>query len=377
MFNLNVNKNNFSLRTSFNLENDLMKKLDSDPRLRFYNLYFEAMDLFNTATLKLGRQPLFHSIASGIFDGVTLDIKYDDFKLSAYYGGNVPAYQKLELTDKWNENYILGGKFSASFFKNLNVGIGYVNKNFKSEEYTAIRLDEFYNLDTLLIKKGKSEFKLATAEIDYSLMDRFDINSKADYDLNYKKVARFEINGSCSSISNLGINLYYNYREPLIRYNSYFTIFEAEVENSQEIEAGIDYRINSSLTAVGKFAYVKYSDDNSSRITLGLYTQFGTVTYRKSFGYAGELDAVSIFSSHSFCDGAITPSLGLSYSGYKLSPGAEKNSVLSILGGFNFRPWRILSFDLQGQYMNNRIYKNDYRFFFKINYWFNTNLGLI
>jgi hypothetical protein len=32
---------------------------------------------------------------------------------------------------------------------------------------------------------------------------------------------------------------------------------------------------------------------------------------------------------------------------------------------------------LQGQYMNNKIYKDDYRFFLKLNYWFNTNLNLM
>ena len=31
-------------------------------------------------------------------------------------------------------------------------------------------------------------------------------------------------------------------------------------------------------------------------------------------------------------------------------------------------------FDLQLQYLNNKIYNNDVRFLFKLNYWFNTNI---
>jgi hypothetical protein len=94
-------------------------------------------------------------------------------------------------------------------------------------------------------------------------------------------------------------------------------------------------------------------------------------------GYAGEMDAISLYSAHSFFDGLITPSAGVSYTAYKLSQDDATNNLTSILAGINVRPYRSLSFDLQGQYMDNKIYKNDFRFFFKINYWFNTNLGLM
>jgi hypothetical protein len=65
--------------------------------------------------------------------------------------------------------------------------------------------------------------------------------------------------------------------------------------------------------------------------------------------------------------------VGLSFTGYKLSDDSEKNNLTSLLAGLNFRPWRELSLDLQGQYMDNQIYKNDFRFLIKANYWFNTN----
>lgn len=377
MVNLNLNQNNFSLRTSFNVEKDLLKKLDYDPRVRVYNLYFEARDFFDFATLKVGRQPIFHSVASGIFDGAALDLKYNDFKLSGYYGGNVPAYQKLKMTDKFSEDYLFGVKFSTSVINNLHFAIGYINKNFKQEEYSAVRLDDLFNADTLLIKRGASQFKLLSAELGYEFTSDLSVDTRMDYDLNFKKPTKLEVTGSYNLMKNLGLSLYYNMREPLIRYNSYFTIFEAAVENSQEVEAGIDYRFNSFLTALGKFGYVTYEDENSIRITAGLIIPYGTIMYGKSLGYAGELDNVSIYSAYPLFYGLVTPSLGLSYSGYKLSASDEKNNVLSVLAGFNYRPLRILSFDLQGQYMNNKIYKNDYRLFFKINYWFNTNLGLM
>ena len=112
-------------------------------------------------------------------------------------------------------------------------------------------------------------------------------------------------------------------------------------------------------------------------MTLGLNTSYGSLNFRNSFGYAGELTSVSIHTSRSICNNLITPSVGLAYTNYKLSADAEANNIISALAGVNIRPWRTLSFDLQGQFSDNKIYKNDLRLFFKINYWFNTNLDLL
>ena len=151
-------------------------------------------------------------------------------------------------------------------------------------------------------------------------------------------------------------------------------VYDSVHGNTQEIEAGGDYSFSNNLTLSGKFGYVKYKDENSQRATVGLSTKFGTLSYRKGMGYAGELDAVSAYSAYSFLNGFITPSIGVSYTSYKLSKDAEKNNLMTVLAGCNVRPFRSLSFDLQGQFMNNKIYKNDYRFLFKLNYWFNTNI---
>ena len=90
------------------------------------------------------------------------------------------------------------------------------------------------------------------------------------------------------------------------------------------------------------------------------------------------MDAISVYSAYSIMDGLITPSVGLSYISYKLSKDdVSKNNLITLLAGCNYRPWKLLSFDLQGQFMNNKIYKDDFRLFFKVNYWFNTILGLM
>ncbi|NWF50844.1 MAG: hypothetical protein HXY49_09930 [Ignavibacteriaceae bacterium] len=376
MLNLNINEGNFSLRSYLNLENDFAVKQKNDPRLRFYNLYFEARKIFNIATVKLGRQPIFNSVAGGVFDGAYLEVKPENYRFFVYYGGNVPAYQKLEITDKWEDDYILGGKFSTSVLKNFQLGVSYIKKNFRTEKYFAARLGTDLNPVNLLIENNSNQYQFVSGEISYELPNTISINTRYDYDLNFEKTSKFEIDGNYEPIDKLNLNVYYQYREPRIRYNSIFSVFD--YGNTQEVEVGGVYKFSNMISALARFANVTYKDDESQRFTAGLVTSYGTLTYRRTFGYAGELDAVSLFSGYTFLEGFLTPSVGVSFTSYKLSKTAsEKNSLTTILAGVNIRPLRILSFDLQGQFLNNKIYKNDFRMFFKINYWFNTNLDMM
>lgn len=371
---LNVNKSNFSLRTRVNLESDISSPLDNDPRLRFYNLYFELRNILKSTTLKVGRQPIFNSVAGGLFDGASFKSKISGFTVSGYYGGNVPAYQKLELTDSFSDDYILGGKVEYSGLKNFNFAASYVNKNFKSEDYTVTRLDENYNPIQLLIKQNSNQYEFLSGKASYQLKDVISINTRYDFDMNYNTTSKFEVSTRYEKIKNLGLSLYYNYREPRVRYNSIFSVFN--FGNTSEIEAGVDYKINNIFTVVGKYGNVTYKTEDSQRLTIGLNSNYGNISYRKTLGYAGELDAISVYTAKSFMDGKVTPSIGLSLTKYKLSENEEEQNITSLLGGVNVRPFKTLSFDLQGQYYDNKIYSNDFRLLFKINYWFNSNLEL-
>ena len=136
-------------------------------------------------------------------------------------------------------------------------------------------------------------------------------------------------------------------------------------------------QIDKNFKVFGKFGNVEYKDDSSQRFTIGLNSLYGGASYRQTLGYAGELSSLSVYSARTFYNGLLTPSIGLSYTNYKLSENADKNNIISALAGVNVRPWRTLSFDFQAQYSDNKIYKNDLRIFFKLNYWFNTNLDLL
>ena len=372
---LNVNESRFALRTRVNLEADIANKLDNDPRVRFYNLYLEGRNLLDIATIKIGRQSLINTVAGGVYDGASAKFDYKMFELSGFYGGNVPAYQKLELTDDFANDYVLGGKFAATPTNELRLEVNYIDKNFKAQEYEAIRLDENFNPINVLIQKNSNQYKFVGGKASYTIDKLVDVNTSVEYDLNFRTLSKFELQGRYDITDDLGINAYFNQREPRVRYNSIFSVFN--FGNTQEIEAGADYKINDEMTVTGKFANVTYEDDDAQRLAFGLNTLYGSINYRKTFGYAGELDAVSLYTAKSILDGMLTASAGVSYTSYKLSPDDEKNNLASLLLGLNVRPWRSFSFDIQGHYMDNKIYKNDLRLLLKINHWFNTNLSLL
>ena len=370
MLTFNFGKENIWLRSNLNLEYDIANKQQSDPRFRVYNLYADFNKIFDVASLKLGRQPLYNSIAGGVFDGATVGLNYSGYKFLAYYGGNVPAYQKLELIDNWGNNYLLGGEFTVLALMDWRFSAKYINKNFASKSYTTVRLDPELNPINILIENESNQYQFLSGEVSYFKQNFGSANVRYDYDINFQASSRFEISGRYEQIKNVGINLYYNYREPKIRYNSIFSVFD--YGNTWEIEGGVDYLIDNRYTVIGKFANVTYKDERSQRLTLGLSSPYGTITARKNFGYAGEMDAISLYTAFAQLDGLLTPSLGFSYTRYKLEADDPSNELVSVLAGANLRPFRTLSFDIQGQYIDNKIYSNDWRLFFKLNFWFNT-----
>jgi len=368
---LNFNSGKFSFRTRANFETNAINSLDGDSKFRIYNLYLEYRKLFDIATIKLGRQSHINGVGSGVYDGLDLKLSYSGISLSGFFGGNVPAYQKMEFTNDLKNDYILSGKLVFNNVKNLYLVFSYVDKNVKSENYYATRLDANFNPIRALIEKNSQQYQFVSGRATYTFNNVGDISARYDYDLNFSTSSLFELNANYTQLEKINFNVYYNYREPRISYNSIFSVFN--YGNTQEIEGGLDYKISPVFTVTGKFGYVTYNDDTSQRFTIGVRSNYGTFSYRKTFGYAGELDAISVYGAKSFLDGFLTPSIGLSYTGYKLTEDEPRNTLLTLLAGVNVRPWKFLSFDLQGQYLSNKIYTNDLRIFAKVNYWFNTN----
>jgi hypothetical protein len=355
-----------------NLETGLKNSLDSDARLRMYNFFLEGRNLWDIATIRLGRQPIFHGVASGIFDGALVKVSNKQILFETYYGGLVPSQQEFKLNKDWANNFLAGGNFSASF-RDVSLGIGYVNKNYKSPDYYATRLDENFNPILYLVRKNSAQYQYMNADVSY-LPEKSNVvvRTKYEYDLNLQKTSKLELEGEAPVATNLDVVVYGNYREPRVKYNSIFSVFD--YGSTKEGEVGATYKLKPGYAVTGKFGYVKYQDEESSRLNLGLQTEYGALGFRKTFGYSGELYAFDVNAAHSYFDGLLTPSICLSYGKYKLANYSDNKDIMSLVGGINFRPYRTFSVDLQGQYMDNPIYSHDFRLLLKLNYRFFTIL---
>lgn len=368
-----VGYDKFSLHTSFNFENSYKNSLESDSRLHFYNLYLEGSNLLNCATVKIGRQPIYSGVGAGVFDGIGAKVTGYNLIAEGYFGANVPAYQELKLIDNWQDNSLTAARLRYLPLEGLTIAAGYVDKRFKPQDYLASRLDDNMNPIQILIQNRSAEYQYLNGEVSYEQEnERRFFRTKYEYDLNFQQTSKVELEGESGIGEKLDVVVYGLYREPKIRYNSIFSVFD--YGNTKEVEAGLSYHFCSDMIVSGRYGYTDYKDENSSRANISLSTKYGTLNFRKTFGDAGELNSISFSTGYTFFEGLLTPSAAVSYTDYKLTKDDPTDKLTTVLLGVNVRPYKSFSFDVQGQYLDNRIYQNDVRLLVKLNYWFHSLL---
>jgi hypothetical protein len=72
----------------------------------------------------------------------------------------------------------------------------------------------------------------------------------------------------------------------------------------------------------------------------------------------------------------LIPTLGISYNTYKLNTADDTENTIAAVLGLIARPLQMLSIDLQGQWLNNKVYKNDVRLYAGLNFWFSEQLHI-
>jgi hypothetical protein len=172
----------------------------------------------------------------------------------------------------------------------------------------------------------------------------------------------------------LGVTIGYMHRLPRVSYNS---IFSAFIQNSvDEIEGGVEYEFATRTRGYARLGSVKYSDERSTRWSLGVATGYGTVNYTGGNGYAGEIRSFSVQGIYPLDGNRIVPSAGIAYTTYRLNEDEEIRNALSLVAGGSCRPLPSLSIDLQAQFLANRIYASALNGFVRVNYWFREKLNL-
>lgn len=361
----------FSIHTHFQVSGMLQKKLDERPDYRFYYVYGQWKNIFNAADLSFGRVPYFAGVGNGTIDGGLLTLRFAENKVrfTAYGGQTTPVEYELREWKKLKNNFTVGGQFLVNAIENARIGISYINRHRERVGYWASRADSLFNPFLVYVMPETEKEQYVSGDVSY----RFGasrVYGRYDYDLNFKKMQRGQLGIRLGLFDDLSVSGDFIRREPRVMYNSFFSLFD--LKSVDEFELGADYIMFPDVRAFARGAYVKYSDDKGFRYTVGLVHRYIGLSYRGTTGYAGEQDNASIQATYPFFDNMFIPSLGVAYITYKLDKYAKREEGIATTLGATFRPMSQLSFDLQGQWLQNKIVRSDVRVFGKVNYWFTT-----
>ncbi len=363
----------FSFHTYFQASTDFSNKLSEDPLVRFYNLYVRWRNIGGVGELDFGRLPVFAGVGNGVIDGALAKAALWDSKIavSAYYGGLLPVNQELKLNNDFSKNKMMGGQIILTPMPALHFGLSYLNRQTKPEIYVTSR-STIQNTIPYTVDLTPDAEQYLSGDISYRYEALFSVYGRYDYNLNLDRNGRIEFAGRVNVTGCLGVTANYIHRVPHLTANSIFSVFD--YSNSDEIEGGVAYSFTPTAQAYARFGHVKFTDANTQRISIGGRWSYFEGGYFKNLGYAGTLDGIHVTAAIPLMDSKMTGSCGIEYASYKLSDEAGTDKSLSGLLGVSFRPFSSLSFDLQGQYINNKIYQSDGRIFFRLNYWFFNQL---
>ena len=369
---LEMNKGKWSFNTLAQTEEDVVKKVDRGFAYRFYNLYIKGTNLLNVLDMKLGRQYVTAGAGRGTIDGAYLKFKFGknkEYQVAGYGGYLSPLEYDFQNYPALKDNFSVGGQLLYYGVKDLSVGLSYNLKKRKPDSYYAPRADSLFYGRNVLIDVDSRADQMAGLDLNYlDAKHNHNFFAKVYYDINQRLLSRGEFNVRFSISNQLKFSTGYAYREPQLSYNTIFWVFD--VQKNQEIETGLDYILKHNLNLFARVSDVFYNTGNSLKFQLGVsHASFG-LSLIKYTGYAGESDGVYGYFNHDVVKNLLAVTSSLNYSKYKISEySSDRLNSFSGLLGLVYRPIPQLSFDLQGQFLTNRIYTFDTRVLFGFNYW--------
>ncbi|HTR81197.1 MAG TPA: hypothetical protein VMM58_06155 [Bacteroidota bacterium] len=365
----------YSFNTNFQLSKDFGTVISTDPEMRLSSLTVKAREIADVADVSVGRQFVFAGVGNGLMDGVVAKASLFDRKVAvtAYGGYNVIQSRTIDLKRSFPDNALYGGQVTFEPVDNGIVGLSYMNRTRKPEPFTAVRADSLFNPYVIVIAYSPEVEEYASLDARYDFLNKVNVYGRSDYDLNFSRISRAQVEANFGIVSSLSASADYLYRQPRVAYNSIFSVFNTN--STQEIEGGLEYEVTPSVRTFARYAAVQYTDANSGRLTVGGTYDIVNLSYTQNFGYAGDLNGVSLQAVYPMMERKLTPNFGFGIASYQLEDNGPKNNVLNSSVGATYRPSPALSTDILVQWMRNPLYANDVRVFAKVNYWFSDRLS--
>lgn len=378
---LSAAQNDFSVNTYLQGAVNGTNQFGDNGRVRFYNLYFRWANIGKLLDLSVGRQAVYAGVGNGTIDGLTARARMWDNQITVTgYGGSTVNDDFIGVRKDWHDNLNLGGQVLTTLVPGARIGLSYMYRGEKRDEYLALResqvgdsLKTYLTLPFAVRSESNAE-QLGGADVSWSYGRLLTVYGSYDYDFNYNETSRGQGSLRVNVTDALALTGDYTYRKPQIAFNSIFSVFT--LNSTRLAEGGVEYGFTPLLRAFGKLGVVSYTDTTSMTWTVGVNSGYGSASYSGSTGYAGQLASFSVQGAYPLFDRMLVPSVGISWASYRLSAEDPKNKAVSILAGATVRPTRNFSFDVQGQWMSNRLYANDMRLQVRLMYWFAERVSL-
>jgi len=375
---LNFGTADYQLHTYIIGSNDFITKQPNISVLRAGNLYFEARNIGDVADLKFGRQPVFEEVGVSSFDGLSGKANFLDNQISVEaFGGGLPQEdEKFQLNSDFKDNTLFGAQANYSPSDNFKIGGTYVDKNYKPPSYTTYRLDSLHNTPQLgvVIDPSAVASQFVSGNALYYAQD-FSGFFRLDYDLNFDEFNRTEASFRYSPFTSFSANIDYFHRDDRLPYNSIFSVFDHS--GTDEYDLGLNYAFTPDINAFGSLSKVYYTGDNSTQFAIGTGIYIFSINFSHNDGFAGNLNGINAQVTYPLLDRKLILIASVSAENYKLLQESSVPSSDLYDGslGITFRPLSLLSINLQGQYYQDPIYKNDFRGYLNVNYYFFSSLS--
>ncbi|MDP1678071.1 MAG: hypothetical protein Q8L88_14535 [Bacteroidota bacterium] len=370
----NAASGDYSFNMNAMVSNDFGSTIETDPELRVNSFLMKVKNIGGLADITAGRQFVFAGVGSGLIDGVSGLAKFLDNTLMIQgYGGSNVIQSRSIRKNYIGTNGLFGGQISYAPIEDGVVGISYMNKRWERKPYTALRMDSLFNPYSIVINSRPNEEELASIDVEYQHEQVYSIQAKTDFDILTEEISKVQGFTRVGVIKELNVTAEYIFRKPRVAYNSVFSVFN--INSTNEIEGGIEYRPISKTFLFARFANVDYVDETSQRLVVGGTYDFISATYTQNFGYAGELNGISVQAAYPMMDRTLTAMCAAGFATYKQAATDPASDVFNGTLGVVYRPMQTLSTDFQMQWMSNPQYNSDMRLFLKINYWFNEKLN--
>ncbi len=375
---LSAAQDNYALHTSFTGTTNLAGSFGDVGRVRLSNLYFSALNIGKTVDLHLGRQYVYAGVGNGSIDGLMAQARFLDgtIRATGYVGATVPADYASFHTSLRDYAGHFGGQIVTTAIPDARIGLSYTKREEDERDpYWASRVrDSLYSPVQMLIVTEPVTEELGSVDAYYAYDDRFTVYGRYDYDLGNEQTSRAQGSLRVNVTRDLAFTGDVIHRVPRI---GYYSIFSAFVTNAvDEVEGGVEYTILPLVRAFVRVAGVSYTDESSTRWTVGVNSGYGSLSYSGSNGYAGELQSLALQGSYPFFGRMVVPTAGLSYASYSISKESEKQDAFGVLLGAILRPTAAFSIDAQAQMLNNKLMKHDVRLQLKLSYRFAQRLSI-